>query len=87
MKTFTDTVEKERTHVEAKAREFIKQRHSRVERILFRTVYKEKNNWVLQGELQFKRAYFFAFSKSSKLQINTDTGEVTFYEEMRPSAT
>jgi len=87
MKTFTNAVEKERTHVEAKAKEFIKQRHSRVEWVLFRTVYKEKGNWVLQGELQFKRAYFFAFSKSFKLQINTDTGEVTFYEETRPFAT
>jgi hypothetical protein len=66
---------------EAQAREFIKQRHSRVERIFFRTMYREKNSWILRGEVQFKRAFFFAVNRSFELRINMDTGEVVFYEE------
>lgn len=66
---------------EAKAREFIKQRHSRVERIFFRTMYREGDAWVLHGEVEFKRAYFFAALRSFKVQVNTNTGEVTSYEE------
>lgn len=70
---------------EARAREFVKRRHFRVERIFFRTMYREGNTWVLHAEVQFKRAYFFAAVRSFKLQINTDTGEVIFYEEAHPS--
>lgn len=66
---------------EARAREFIKQRHSRVERIFFRTMDRKENTWVLHEEVRFKRAYFFATGRSFKLQINLDTGEVIFYEE------
>ena len=66
---------------EARARKFIKQRHSRVERIFFRTMYREGDAWVLHGEVKFKRAYFFAALRSFKAQVNTNTGEVTSYEE------
>ena len=66
---------------EARAKQFIKQRHSRVERIFFRTMYREGDTWVLHGEVKFKRAYFFAALRSFKVQINTNTGEATFYEE------
>jgi hypothetical protein len=66
---------------ELRARKFIKQRHSRVERIFFRTMYKVENSWILQGEVQFKRAFFFAVNRSFELRINMDTGEVVFYEE------
>lgn len=65
---------------EARAREFIKQRHSRVKRVFFRTMYREEGCWVLHGEVEFKRAYFFATVRSFKLQINTETGEVISYE-------
>jgi hypothetical protein len=66
---------------EARARQFIKQRHSRVERIFFRTMHREGDAWVLQGEMKFKRAYFFVTVRSLKVQVNTNTGEVTSYEE------
>jgi hypothetical protein len=68
---------------EAKARQFVKQRHSRVERIFFRTMYREENSWVLHGEVKFKRAYFFPAIGSFKLKVNTGTGEVVSYEETR----
>lgn len=68
---------------EARAKEFIKQRHSRVERIFFRTMYTEGDTWVLHGEVEFKRAHFFAAVSSFKAQVNTSTGEVTSYEEAR----
>jgi hypothetical protein len=66
---------------EARARKFIKQRHSRVERIFFRTMYREGDAWVLHGEVEFKRAYFLTAVSSFKAQVNTNTGEVTSYEE------
>jgi hypothetical protein len=68
---------------EARAREFIKQRHSRVERIFFRTMHREEDAWVLHGEVEFKRAYFFAAVGSLEVQVNTNSGEVTSYEETR----
>lgn len=66
---------------EARAREFIKQRHFRVKRIFFRTMYTEGDAWVLHGEVEFKRAYFFDALRSFKVQVNTNTGEITSYEE------
>jgi len=66
---------------EARARESIKQRQSRMERIFFRTMYREENSWILRGEVQFRRAFFFAVKRSFELRINMDTGEVVFYEE------
>jgi hypothetical protein len=44
---------------EEKARQFIKQRHPRLDLISFRTMYKEGSAWILDGEVKFKRAYFF----------------------------
>jgi hypothetical protein len=70
---------------EARARQFIKQRHSRVERIFFRTMYREENAWVLHGEVSFKRAYFFSAIRSFKLKVNTNTGEIVSYEETKMS--
>ena len=71
--------------VEARAKQFIKQRHSRVERIFFRTMYREENTWILHGEVSFKRAYFFPATRSFKLNVNTDTGEIVSYEETQMS--
>ena len=66
---------------ESRARQFINQRHSKVERIFFRTMNREGDAWVLHGEVKFKRAYFFVALRSLKIQVNTNTGEVTSYEE------
>jgi hypothetical protein len=66
---------------EEKAKAFIKQRHARVERIFFRKMFPEENTWVLQGELEFKRAYFFATVRTFEMQVNMNTCEVTSYEE------
>jgi len=66
---------------ETRAREFIRQRHSRVERIFFKTMYREENSWVLHGEVTFRRAFFFAVNRSFEFRINIDTGEIVFYEK------
>jgi hypothetical protein len=66
---------------EAKAKDFIKQRHARVERIFFGLMFPEENVWVLQGEVKFKRAYFFATAKTVEAQVNMNTGKVTSYKE------
>jgi len=70
---------------EERAKQFIKQRHSRVERIFFRTMYREGDTWVLHGEVSFKRAYFFLATRSFKVKVNTDTGEIVSYEETQMS--
>jgi hypothetical protein len=70
---------------EERAKQFIKQRHSRVERIFFRTMYREENTWILHGEVSFKRAYFFPATRSFKIKVNTDTEEIVSYEETRMS--
>ena len=70
---------------EERAKQFIKQRHSRVERIFFRTMYREGDTWVLHGEVSFKRAYFFFATRSFKVKVNTDTGEIVSYEETQMS--
>ena len=80
-KPFTVSKKKERTQAETKAREFIKQKHSRLERIFLRTVYREGNTWVLHGEVKFKRAYFFAVERSFRIQINPETETIKSYEE------
>ena len=80
-KPFTFSRKEERTQAEAKAIEFIKQKHVRLERVFLRTVYREGNVWVLHGEVKFKRAYFFVVEKSLKIQINPETGNVKSYEE------
>lgn len=76
-----NSVEREHIQAEARATEFIKQRHSKVERILFRTTYRDGDNWLLCGEVKFKRAYLFTATKFFKLKVDRDKGEVTFYEE------
>ena len=64
------------------AREFIKERHFRVKKILFKRVYRERNDWLMEGEVSFKQAYFFKGKKSFKLRISSETGQVISYEEI-----
>ncbi len=72
---------------EAIAREYLKQRHSRIERVFFRTMYREGDTWTLQGDIQFKRAYFFDAAKSLKVQVNSNTREVVSCEEVNLAKT
>jgi len=44
-------------------------------------MYREENLWVLQGEVKFKRAFFFTVNRSFEFRINIDTGKVVFYGE------
>jgi hypothetical protein len=68
---------------EEKARQFIKQRHPRLELIFFRTMYKEGNAWILDEEVKFKRACFFHATRSFKAKIDAITGEIISYEETK----
>jgi hypothetical protein len=68
---------------EEKARQFIKQRHPRLELIFFRTMYKEDSAWILNGEVKFKRAYFFHATRTFKIKIDAITGEIISYEETK----
>jgi hypothetical protein len=72
---------------EGRAREFIEERHFRVKGVFFRTVQKKGDMWLLEGEVRFKRRFFFAAKRSFRLQMKLETGEVIFYEELRHHST
>jgi hypothetical protein len=50
-------------------------------------MYKEGNAWILDGEVKFKRAYFFRAMRSFKVKLDAYTGEVVSYEETEVSRT
>jgi len=75
------------SEAEDRAREFIKERHFRLKQILFRTVRKEEDVWLIEGEVSFRRAYFLTTKRFFKLRMKVETGEVVFYEEMRHHST
>jgi len=72
---------------EARAKELIETRHSKVSKIFFKRTYRYGSSWIVEGEFSFGRAYFFTVRKSFKVQIKAETGEVTSYEETRHSTT
>ena len=78
---FPSSRKEERAKAEAKATEHIKHKHAKVERIFLRTVYWEEDTWILQGEVKFKRAYFFNIDKIFKIKINPKNTTVKSYEE------
>jgi hypothetical protein len=73
------------SQAESKARDFIKQRHVKLERVFFSNMYKEGDVWVLKGEVEFKRAYFFAQMRLVEAQVNMNTGKITSYKEEKRS--
>lgn len=68
---------------EVRAREFIRDRHPRVRQILFRRAHRKGDVWLVDGEVWFKRAYFFTARRSFRLQMSSKTGKLTSYEEAR----
>jgi len=44
-------------------------------------MYKEGNAWILDGEVKFKRAFFFNATRSFKAKIDAYTEEIISYEE------
>jgi len=46
-------------------------------------MYKEDSAWILDGEVKFKRAYFFYATRSFKAKIDAITGEIISYEETK----
>ena len=65
--------------IETKAREFIKKRHFRVKQIFFKTIKRGGNAWFLEGDVSF--GFIFTAARTFKLNINSENGEVTPYEE------
>ncbi len=66
---------------EARAKEFIKQRHHRLERVFFAKDYTSGNVWTIEGEVEFKRLLFFKDTRNFEVQVNTNTGEIVSYHE------
>lgn len=70
---------------EARAKQFIKDKHPprTVRRILLRRTSKEDGVWLLEGEVWFKRYFFFTVRKFFRLQISVEAGELISYEERK----
>jgi hypothetical protein len=66
---------------EVRARRLIMESHPNVRRILFKRVDKKDNSWLIEGEVWFKWLRLFTVKKTFKLQISSETGEVTSYQE------
>jgi hypothetical protein len=77
---------KDPTDAEARAREHIRERHPKVRRILFKRVDRKGNAWLIEGDVWFQRLHLFTAKKSFRLQIDSETGEVTSYQETRSGA-
>ena len=73
----------ESKEAEARAREYIGKKHTRLERVFFSNMYRDGNVWVLKGEVEFKRAYFFTQMRTIEVQVNMNTGEICSYNEAR----
>jgi len=71
---------KELIEAEARAKEFISEKHRSTRKVFFSKTSRQESAWLMEGQLWFRR-FFFTVKKSFKLQLNARTGEVTFYEE------
>lgn len=71
---------------EDRAKKFIDDRHYKVRQVLFRTVQKEGEVWLLEGEVWFRWAHFFTVKRFFRLKMKPETGDVTSYEETRHPA-
>jgi hypothetical protein len=69
--------------VENKARAFIEKKHSGTQQIFFKSVQKNGSMWLIEGEVRFKRRFFFTVKRSFRLQMRSETGEVESYKEFR----
>ncbi|HSV49507.1 MAG TPA: hypothetical protein VLH35_04250 [Candidatus Acidoferrales bacterium] len=65
-----------------RVREFIKQKHTKLERISFSRITQEGDFWVLKGEVEYKQAHFFTNMKFFEAKININTGVIMPYKEM-----
>jgi hypothetical protein len=68
------------TEAETKTREYIKQQHRTLQYIAFKSMYKERDVWVLEGTVEYKRAFLFTATKEFIAQVNMNTGRVTAYK-------
>jgi hypothetical protein len=66
---------------EVKAIKLIKEKHPKLRRILFKRVEKKDNSWLIEGEVWFKWLHLFTVKKTFRLQISSETGEATSYQE------
>ena len=66
---------------ETRAREYIRERHPKMRRILVRRVEKEDDAWLVEGEVWFKRLRFFTVKRTFRLRISLETGDITSYQE------
>lgn len=70
------------SQAEATVRDFIKQKHTQLERVFFSRICREGDFWVLKGEVEYKQAYFFTSMKFFEAKININTGVIILYKEM-----
>jgi DNA uptake protein ComE-like DNA-binding protein len=68
------------TEAETITRKFIKQKHHRLELISFRTIYREGEDWALEGIVEYKRFVFAVTTKKFVAKVNINTANVESYK-------
>ena len=66
---------------EDRARKLIGERYPKVRRILFKRVDKKDDSRLIEGEVWFQRLRLFTVKRTFRLQIDSETGDVTSYQE------
>ena len=69
---------------EGMARRYIKKRYSnRKIKILIKETSRGHDSWLVNGEIYIRKALIFTDKRRFNLRLNSKTGEVTYYKEIK----
>ena len=58
---------------EVRVREFIRERHPKVRRFLFKRVDRKGDAWLIEGDVWFQRLRLFTVKRNFRLRIGSET--------------
>ena len=69
---------------ESRARRYIKKKYSnRKIKILIKETSRGHDGWLVNGEIHIRKALIFTVERRFNLRVNSKTGEVTYYKEIK----
>jgi len=69
---------------EGMARRYIKKRYSnRKIKILIKETSRGHDSWLVKGEIHLRKALIFTDKRRFNIRLNSKTGEVTYYKEIK----
>jgi len=69
---------------EGMARRYIKKRYSnRKIKILIKETSRGHGSWLVKGEIHLRKALIFTDKRRFNIRLNSKTGEVTYYKEIK----